>query len=1054
MTDAVQPIASTATLPVAESIQHRIDWLRAQVQWEAIANWQTATVDQVALNAKRHIAWGKGRLPLELRQTFTLPSRLQDYPVEGLTARLALTWWAEAAQVFVNGQLVQEGDLFDHSARIVLSRSAQAGQTFEVVIKLISPGHDDGALMRSRLMFEADFEGHYQRLDPGFVADELAVIFGYLQAFQPQGLVDFWQILDEFLSPLATLDPGETHGDWMRRLTQLRDHLALYSPPVKQHRLALLGHAHLDMVWLWPIADTWRAAERTFDSVLQLQQDFPEMVFCHTTPLLYEWMEQNRPDLFAQIQQQIAAGQWEALGGMWVEPELNLVDAESIVRQILYGQRYYQEKFGFISRVAWLPDTFGFCWQLPQLLKQGGMDYFVTQKLRWNDTTRYPHEMFNWRSPDGTEILSLMSAPIGEGIDPIKLSDYCWEWAQRTNGDRQPMWLPGMGDHGGGPTRDMLEIARRWQTSPFFPEMEFMSAEAYLDNLAGRPCEARDQLPTHDRDIYLELHRGCYTVHADQKAYNRDSQNALYSAELWNTIAAMLLDRAYPRQKLETAWKQVLLNQFHDILPGSSIPEVYVDANPEWEAAIRIGEMLTQQALQALFDAIEKPAPPLPGAVPIVVFNPLNWRRSPIVRVAHPNIENSEHPFFWKIYTHDHQDDLTNCIQAYVEPDAKAWENVWIEFPVENIPACGYRLYWLVRETQPFEQPASNAATDGEYTIENEYLKVEVDPTSGDIVQLWDKQNQRSIFSDYANQIELFQDAGQYWDAWNIDPDYEQHPLPPLQHFDVVRMESLYAKELWAVGQGGSRGYVLQQGCPWLLIKAQLKGDERHVLQKACFPLNFEADYATYETAAGAITRTTRPATIEEKVQWEVPGLRWADMTAADGSYGVSILSDRKHGYDHTPNQIRLTLLRGPEWPDPAADKGTHHFTYGIYPHVGSWQAANTVQKAREMSQPLQAIVGLPTTTPAIGQLPPEGSFLDLDAPNLVLMALKPAEDGPKTFILRCYESQGKAATLQPQGLVMNSYRLGDRVDLLERSQANTNHQGIAPWQIASFQLK
>jgi alpha-mannosidase len=403
-----------------------------------------------------------------------------------------------------------------------------------------------------------------------------------------------------------------------------------------------------------------------------------------------------------------------------------------------------------------------------------------------------------------------------------------------------------------------------------------------------------------------------------------------------------------------------------------------------------------------------------------------------------------------------------------VEPDAKAWENVWVEFPAIDVPACGYRLYWLVRE--PFAVPESESL--GEYTIENEYLRLEVDPNSGDIVQLWDKRclidgQPRPVFADYANQIELFQDAGQYWDAWNIDPAYEQHPLPPGQHYDVVQMESHYAKELWAVGQGGSRGYILTAGCPWLTIKAQLKGDERHVLQKACFPLNFTADHATYETAAGAITRPTTPTTPEEKAQWEVPGLRWADMTAIDGSYGVSILSDRKHGYDHTPNQIRLTLLRGSEWPDPEADKGTHHFSYGIYPHGGNWQTAQTVQKAREMSQPLQAVIdcdpaGITMTdrrSQTIGRLPSEGSFLDLGAPNLVLMGFKPTEDDPKTYILRCYECLGAAATIVPQGLIFKAHQLGDRVNLLEQPikvVSNTpgaigNDRQITPWQIASF---
>ncbi len=1078
------------------TITAQIEALRSQVQWEAIGDWVLADGSVAPLNAKQQVAWAKGRVPLVLKQVVVLPERLRDEPLAGMTARLALTWWAESAEVWVNGVLMQAGDLFDHSARVVLSRCAQPGERFEVEVRLVSPGHDGGALMRSRLVFEAADGG----LDAGLVADELAVVLGYVRALEPEGLVGLAAMVVP--SPPAPL-PGGEGGRWME---DLRGRILGYGERIRGYSIALLGHAHLDMAWLWPIEETWGAAVRTFESVLGLQEDFPDMVFGHTTPLLYEWMALHRPDLFAKIQAQVRAGRWEPIGGMWVEPELNLLDAESIVRQILYGQRYYQQTFGAISRVAWLPDTFGFCWQLPQLLKLGGMDYFVTQKLRWNDTNRYPHEVFNWRSPDGSEVLSLMSAPIGEGIDPVKLSEYCWEWAQRTGGDRQPLWLPGMGDHGGGPTRDMLEIMERWQRSPLFPRMEFVTVEGYLDRLAqawnppSPPCQGGDMsgsssngggvsgddrliqptiqdlppyreqsevplskgdlgdavslpngghLPVHQADLYLELHRGCYTIHADQKAYNRDAQNALYNAELWNTIANITLDRPYPKQRLETAWKQVLLNQFHDILPGSSITAVYDDANPGWRSAIQTGEMLTQQALQALFETVSRPEPPVSGAVPIVVFNALNWARSGLVRVAHPNLTNAEHPFLWQVFPHDQ----AAGIPAYVEPDAKAWENLWVEFLAIDVPACGYRLYWLVREPLSLPEPEPTTA---EYTIENEYLRLEVDPNSGDIVQLWDKRcvvdgQPRSVFSDYANQIELFEDAGQYWDAWNIDPAYESKPLPPGQHYDVVRMESHYAKELWAVGQGGSRGYILTAGCPWLTIKAQLKGDERHVLQKACFPLNLEADVATYETAAGAITRTTRPETPEEKAQWEVPGLRWADMTAADGGYGVSILSDRKHGYDHSPGQIRLTLLRGSEWPDPEADKGTHHFSYGIYPHVGGWQGAQTVQKAREMSQPLQAVIDVNAAGQAIGQLQSEGSLLDLGAPNLILMACKPTEDDPKTYILRCYECLGEAATIVPQGLIFKTHQLGDRLDLLERPIGNAGDRQITPWQIAGF---
>jgi alpha-mannosidase len=868
------------------------------------------------------------------------------------------------------------------------------------------------------LLFEAADGG----LDPGFVADEIAVVASYLKAFQPEELAN--------LAAMVAIEDWSWLG-----LQQLRDRLMVYSDAIKQYQISLLGHAHLDMAWLWNLEETWRAAERTFTSALALQQDFKELIFCHTTPVLYEWMAEHRPELFRVIQAQSQAGRWEVLGGMWVEPELNLIGAESIARQILYGQRYYQKHFGHISRIAWLPDTFGFCNQLPQFLKQGGMDYFVTQKLRWNDTTKYPHEVFAWQSPDGTAVTAFMSGPIGEGIDPPKLADYCWEWQART-GWQNPLWLPGVGDHGGGPTRDMLEIARRWQTSPFFPKLKFEQGIHYFDQLENR------NLPIHQGDIYLEFHRGCYTTHGDQKAFNRDCENALYDAELWSSIATMLEVQTYPKAELEQAWKQVLLNQFHDILPGTSIHEVYEEANPAWQAALKSSKQMTKTALQTIAGLIDLPEPPMENAVPIAVFNNLGWARSQVVRLpVVMNLELAE-SIGWQVILPDGE-----VVTAYVEPDAQHWEKAWVEFPITQVPAFGYTVVWLVPVAMPLA-PLGEAAEY--YAIENEFLRVKINPETGDIESLWDKQNQRSVFADAANQIELFQDAGQYWDGWNIDPKYEQYPLPPSQHFEVVRMESPYVKELWSFGQAGSRGYILEQGCPWLKITVQLNGDERHVLQKACFPLNFSTDRATYETPAGIIERPTNPQTEAEKAQWEVAGLRWADMSE-NQTYGVSILSDRKHGYDHKPNQIRLTLLRGSEWPDPEADKGIQRFSYAVYPHAGDWRSAHTSHKARELSQPLQAIVITPNDE-IPKQLPMHHSFLDLGSAHLILLGLKQSEDNSETYILRCYEASGRQTILQPSGSLFKAHQLGDRVDLLERKISDRTLT-IQPWQIASFTM-
>ncbi|HEY9844880.1 MAG TPA: alpha-mannosidase, partial [Candidatus Caenarcaniphilales bacterium] len=454
-------------------------------------------------------------------------------------------WWAEDAQIFVNHQLVQEGDLFDCAARILLSESAVSTEVITLRLRLTSPGHDAGALVRSQLIFEAP-----SSTDPGFVADELAVLKGYLERFQPEKLQQLAAATAD-IAWSARFDQAQ----FQQSLLTLQQRLQPLGDWLKQRQISLLGHAHLDLAWLWPVSETWEAAERTFQSVLNLQQDFPDLIFCHSTPALYAWIEQHRPDLFVQVQQQIAAGRWEVVAGLWVEPELNLISGESLVRQVLYGQRYVQEKFGRLSLIAWLPDSFGFCWQLPQILKQGGVDYFLTQKLRWNDTTQFPHEVFWWRSPDGSQILSVMTPPIGEDVNPVQMATFAHTWEAKT-GAQETLWLPGVGDHGGGPTRDMWETAQRWQQSTLFPRLSSTTAEHYLQDL--ETYLTHQEVPVWQDELYLEFHRGCYTTHGEQKRWNRSCEHLLFQAELFASLATLTAKAAYPKAELEVAWKQVL----------------------------------------------------------------------------------------------------------------------------------------------------------------------------------------------------------------------------------------------------------------------------------------------------------------------------------------------------------------------------------------------------------------------------------------------------------------------------------------------------------------
>jgi alpha-mannosidase len=1109
------------------------DFSVSQVIAADISSWS-----HIQCNEKGHIAWDKGRNTLWLVQKIIVPPSLKlGYPLTGLSLRLALVWWADAVQVYVDGKLAVEGDLFDFSPRVLLGDAVTPGDEYTVAIRLVSPGHDNGALMRSHLVFES-----YNSVDPGFVADEVAVIQQYLQSFAPHQLTDFAEMLEEKLNQLEK-------SNFDRVLVDLRQNLTKFALNTSA-KIFLLGHAHLDMAWLWRVEETWKVAQNTFESVLKLQADFPDLIFCHSTPALYEWVEKNRPDLFAAIQTQVKAGKWEVLGGFWIEPELNLISGESIVRQLLYGQLYTQEKFGKISPIVWVPDTFGFCWTLPQFMQQAGIEFFVTQKLRWNDTTKFPYDIFWWTAPDGSKILSYMSALIGEGIDPVKMAAYSCEWQSKTsqtNVTPDALWLPGVGDHGGGPTRDMLEISQRWQNSPFFPKLEFSSAEDYLRKISkqlsvnsGQESVNNNQLsvnsyqksqennqlsqdetqevekekeelenkgknqdlgmgngekssqksfPSWNDELYLEFHRGCYTTHAEQKRFNRRCETLLYQAELFSAIA--LANRRfiafhnnstiYPKTKLEQAWKQVLFNQFHDILPGSSITEVYTDALPQWQQAETTATEILQTSLNAIISQANIPQPPHPEALPVFVFNSLNWKRNEVVKINLP-------PKFSQsccVFTSETPEKYKPVLSQLTHPSQ-------LLFYAENIPSVGYRIFWIcpqnpsntvsLRMKQSGRKQSHQLKTNtreknlrqnqlispetSEFILENELLLVTVDKITGNLSSIFDKINHREILKEPGNQLQAFQDSGQYWDAWNIDPNYSQHPLPPAQLKSIQYLQQGIIKNtIRVICQIGKsefcQDYILEIDSPVLKISTTVNWQEKHTLVKAVFPLNLEAEFASYEIPCGAIQRTTKPQTDAEKAKWEVPAMRWADLTETN-SYGVSLLNDCKYGYDAKPNQISLTLLRSTQFPDSEADQGIHEFTYAIYLHLDTWETSKTVRLGYELNTPLITIIATqnPQNSEPNQTNQHSVSFLDLSSPNLILMALKQAEtsspENPE-WILRCYECHGKIAEMQLQGdLGLN---LVEPVNLLEKTlndpfvKFEQQKFTVLPWKIVSFKV-
>jgi alpha-mannosidase len=966
-----------------------------------------------AVNEKQYLTWPAGQVQW-LGQVITVPAELCNYPTQFQSLRLSLIWWSIDVQIYVNGQLVQAGDLFDARVRVLLSNSVQPGDAWDVRLRLVSPGHDAGALMQSIAIYESN---NPQQPEPGFFATELAVLSAYLPN-HPE-IAQSLQAIDWRL--LTTSVPA-----FQEQLQDLRQQLIATMQLPTTAQISLLSHAHLDMAWLWEVAETWEVADRTFQSVLALQADDPQLTFCHTSPALYAWLEEHRPQLFAQIQAQVKTGRWEVVGGMWIEPDLNLISGESIARQIIYGQRYVQAKFGAVSRVAWLPDTFGFCQQLPQLLQLGQIDYFVTQKFLWNDTNQFPHQLFWWQSPEGSQVLSYMSSPIGEGIEPVKMAKYAAQWTAST-GEPDALWLLGVGDHGGGPSRDMLAIQKRWQQSPFCPPLKFTTAEQYLAS------KVSDQLPVWTDELYLEFHRGCYTTHADQKRANRQAEDLLYQAELWSTIANLLQGSCQPLPEIEQAWKLTLFNQFHDILPGSAIQPVYVTANEEWLLGQELTTQLINRSLTTLCQQLNLVPPLPPEAVPLVIFNSLNWSRTAVI---HWPI--AESMAGGQVY--DDRGQLLPSEQSQGE----------LIFVATGLPSVGYQTVWLVPTTS-----STSVIAPTHWCLENQYVRVAIDPLTGDIASIFDKIQQCSVLAAPGNQLQSFTDAGQYWDAWNIDPHYAEHPLPPPLLKSITWMHNGEIEQrlqvVRSIGKSTfTQDYVLAAHTPELVIETTVDWQEEHVLVKATFPLSFSAATVTCEVPCGVMVRPTRLEQPLDRAKWEIPAYRWVDLTNPELNYGVSLFNDCKYGYSYQPDCLSLTLLRSSTWPDPQADIGQHQFTYSIYPHMGSWSTAAVVQRGVELNSPLQIVLA----TPQSGAAPSTHSFLDLGAAgdHLVLMAFSPAHRQADRVVLRCYESAGQSGVCDLHNSV--GLEMGEAIDLLETPLPGVaNHQLVQPWQIKSWLL-
>lgn len=774
----------------------------------------------------------------------------------------------------------------------------------------------------------------------------------------------------------------------------------------KEFKVYLIGNAHIDIAWLWRMEETIMVARNTYDTVMKNMEEYPELHYAQSQALTYQWMEKHHPDIFERIKQKVLEGKWEIVGGMWVEPDCNLISGESWVRQLLYGKRYFKEKFGLEVDTGWNPDSFGYNWNMPQIYTKSGIKRFITQKIWWNDTTVFPHFIFWWQGVDDTRIMTYFP-PVGYTSrvrlpgDIVNITRY-----EATTGYKKTLFLYGLGDHGGGPNREILDRVRSYNDLPIAPE--FIHSKS-IDFLQQMEPDLTDNIPVWTDELYLEYHRGTFTTQAKTKKNNRQSESLLSSAEKW-AAAAFLLGGDYPEEKLEQAWKIVLTNQFHDILPGSSITPVYRDASEDYaEARKKINEVKTA-SMRKIAEEVDTSSM---DGTPLVVFNPLSWKRTGLVTAAIP-LPKDQTSFGVEIL-----DSNGKKIPSTIETGRGETETR-VTFFAGDIPAVGYRVYsYLLKEDTPVRKE-TKTDDSGFIQIENAFFSVKINKKTGNITSLVDKRLKKEFVEagKEANVLQVYEDLPERWDAWNIGYTGRMWELNEAESVALVEDSDLrkvvkvtkhflgLSKSRYSPTEEFPSSFftqyiILYTHLDRIDIETGADWWEDHMMLKAAFPVSIVSDFASYEIPFASIRRTTKSETLWEKARFEVPALRWADLS--DGEYGISLLNDSKYGYDIHGNTIKLSLLRAPAWPDPSADRGKHTFVYSLYTHPGNVTGGDTVKRARELNSPLRVLI----TDRHKGTLPAEGfGFFDVKSDTVILDTVKKAEDDD-SIILRLYESGG-----------------------------------------------
>jgi alpha-mannosidase len=820
------------------------------------------------------------------------------------------------------------------------------------------------------------------------------------------------------------LDLPDIGDSWQQARPVLKDLLGARSAP-GTHLSSMVGHAHLDTAWLWPLRETVRKCARTFSTVVELMDRYPEYRFAVSQAQHLAWMRDGYPDLWERMKERIAEGRLEPTGSMWVEADCNIPAGESLVRQILYGKRFYREELGIETEDVWLPDVFGYSAALPQIMRKSGIRWFLTQKLSWNQYNTLPHHSFLWEGIDGSRVFTHFppSDTYNGNVSPRELRYAEQNFKDHGKTDRS-LYLFGWGDGGGGPTAEMLESARRLADLDGVPRLRMDGARRFF---AEAEADITDPA-VWAGELYLELHRGTYTSQAATKHGNRRGELALRETELWTSLAP---GPPPPTAAIEELWKLLLLHQFHDIIPGSGIHWVYEDTAAAHARILDETNLMTTAARHRLAAAVGTEG----LAHPVVVFNSLSHARTELVSTDAPDQASVA------------VDDVGAIGPLQRDDQGRALFEA-------TVPPCGYRVYDLISAPAA----AGPRVSVSDRSLENDHLRLVLDE-QGNLGSVVDKVAGRQVLApgSAANHFALHADYPNFYDAWDIDRFTLEDGdfLDEVDSIEVVENGPLRGG-IRVVRHFGSSTVSqiirLDAGAPFIDFDTHVDWHETNRLLTVAFPVDIRSLRATYEIQFGHVERPTHANTSWDVARFEVCAHRWADLS--EPGYGVALLNDCKYGYDIAGNVIRLSLLRSPTWPDPVADRGTHHFTYRLFPHAGDLRDAGVIEGGYDLNVPLIAH----PTIPGVGTAPSCLSLLSVGVPHVVIDTVKTAEGGSDALVVRMYEAWGRrgTATVQAPWDIARA----ERCDLLEGERIEIPADGsavtvdVSPFEIVTLRLE